>query len=151
MAKDLVYLSRQMYKIAKAVEEDVNDFVKMVAADTHEQIVERTPVDVGTARSNWIARIGVPWRYVYRAFAPGSHLGRGERGNLSGAVRQARAVISRRKPEQTIYITNNLPYITRLNSGYSRQSPAGFVQSGILVGISAARQKFRFKNVRRIF
>lgn len=148
--KDLAYLSRYMYKAAAAVDDDVNNFVKAVSQEVHFEVDERTPVDTGRARSNWIVRIGRAWNLVYRPFAPGRHLGRGERANLNAAVAQAKAVLARRKTDETVYITNNLPYINRLNQGYSRQSPSGFVQSGISVGIGKAKQNFTFKKLRRI-
>jgi hypothetical protein len=31
-----------------------------------------------------------------------------------------------------MHITNNLPYIVRLNQGYSAQAPAGYVEQGVL-------------------
>lgn len=150
MAKDLMYLANRMPKIAEAIEKDVGVFVADIALRVHYNVVEMTPVDVGTARSNWIARNGSPWSFVYRAFAPGKFLGRAEGSNLGAAVAQAQGVVSRRKTDEDIYFTNNLPYIQRLNAGWSKQSAAGFVQRGIQAGISEGISGFKWPNLRRL-
>lgn len=151
VAKDLTYLTFKLLRLGEAVEKDVVEFTNTVALNVHDQVVFSTPVDEGTARSNWIVRVGRPWRFVYRAFSPGKRLGRVERGNYSASVRQAEAALGRRKKNLPIYINNNLPYITRLNRGYSRQSPAGFVQSSIAIGIKNSVSEFRFNNIKRVF
>lgn len=161
MAKDLRYLERRMVQIGKAIQADVVEFKKTVVRDVHYHVVQATPVDVGTARSNWIVRIGAPWTLVYKAFAPWPsrwrppYTGggtRAETANLRAAVRQAEGVLTRLRPgdAQTVYITNNLPYIARLNRGWSRQSPSGFVQNSVTVGVRSAVSRFRFPNLRRL-
>ncbi len=59
-------------------------------------------------------------------------------------INQARAVLATKKPGQKIYITNNLPYIRRLNDGYSKQAPAGFVERAVLIG-RKMRKNFKIK------
>jgi hypothetical protein len=39
-----------------------------------------------------------------------------------------------------VYISNNLPYIDRLNKGHSKQAPAGFIESAINAGLTAIRK-----------
>lgn len=114
-----------------------NDYGQAV----HEKVVSNTPVDVGTARSNWVIRIGRPFDLIYKAYAPGSHLGVGETANRAAALRQAAAQLGGNKSGQPIYITNNVPYIRRLNDGWSRQAPANFVQRSIVEGVNEARAK----------
>lgn len=150
MLQDLHYLARRMDQIGKAVEADTIEFGNAIARRVHYNVVEYTPVDVGTARSNWIVRLGASWQFVYRAFSPGKFLGRSERGNLNAATAQARGVIDSRRSAEDIYITNNLPYIGRLNNGWSRQSAAGFVQRAIVVGVSEGKREFNWPNLRRL-
>jgi hypothetical protein len=90
-----------------------------------------TPVDTGRARSNWIAQIGSAPDTVIDAYVPGS-LGDTEAANTQAALDQAEAVIKNYKGGQEIHITNNLPYIQRLNDGWSSQAPANFVEQGVM-------------------
>lgn len=39
-------------------------------------------------------------------------------------------------------ITNSVPYIGRLNNGWSQQAPAGFVRAAIQFGVNATRSEF---------
>lgn len=148
--KDLRYLANVMPKYAKAIENDVNDFTKEVAQEVQYRVAANTPVDTGKARSNWVMRIGAPFSFVYNAFSPGVKLGRGETANLSAVRRQGAAVAATYKTGSSIYISNNVPYIGRLNNGYSQQSPSGFVQNGVSVGMRTALTRFRWKNLNKI-
>lgn len=72
-----------------------------------------TPVDTGRARSNWHLDIGVP---TVQLVEPG--------GDIAPSL-------STYTIDQTIFISNNLPYIQRLNEGHSSQAPAGFVEDAV--------------------
>ena len=72
-----------------------------------------TPVDTGRARSNWHLDVGAP---TVQLVEPG--------GDLPTDV-------SRYTVNQTIFISNNVPYIRRLNEGHSKQAPAGFVEDAV--------------------
>lgn len=81
-----------------------------------------TPVDTGWARSNWIPNIGEPIE------APV-----GSRSNVNTAPQnQALGQVANYSLNKgRVYISNNVPYILRLNEGYSKQAPAGFVQRAV--------------------
>lgn len=141
MANDFNRFARRIRQIANGINEGVNDITKLAATRAQANVAAATPVDVGTARSNWIVRLGGGFRFVYRAYnpfrsryasppGPGGSINEG--ANLNSAMRQGAAVIARRKPDQDIYIVNNVPYIKRLDEGYSNQSPAGFVHRAVL-------------------
>lgn len=86
-----------------------------------------TPVDTGWARANWVPRIGEPFK------GTAGTREQAEAGNVSG-VEQAAGIVSLvgYKPARgKVYVSNNVPYITRLNEGSSRQAPAGFVQDAV--------------------
>jgi len=80
---------------------------RKVAFDTDNDLVAQTPVDTGRARSNWIPSLGSPSSITVEA----------------GNKPPIEPVISRYTLNDTIFITNNLPYIRRLNDGYSQQQP----------------------------
>jgi hypothetical protein len=100
-------------------------------------LINNTPADKGVARSNWRVGLGNPPRAVISAYAPGKNLGINERANASAAFAAGRARIlsvksTSRGLEKSIYIANSVPYIEKLNNGYSKQAPAGFVQTALL-------------------
>ena len=86
------------------------------------EIVSRTPIDTGAARSNWYISINNPNTIFDKNKTD---------GNLSGLDLHQLSTRSFRQ----IYITNNAPYIVRLNEGHSVQAPAGFIEAGIIRGI----------------
>ncbi len=91
-----------------------------------------TPRDLGWARANWIAEVGGP------AAPPAQPPP--QRGETVASTPEQAAGIAKvlryRLRQGAIYLTNNVPYITRLNDGHSRQAPAGFVQAAVRRGIN---------------
>ncbi len=75
----------------------------------------------GTAKSNWWTELGSP-------STPDL-----ENDNASAADAQAAAVAARYKVDQTAFISNNLPYIRRLDEGHSTQAPEGIIDAALLV------------------
>lgn len=87
------------------------------------EIIRDTPVDTGHAQSNWIASFKTPFSSVIGSKA------RVNRGYQSASrARLGRYNILTSGP---IFISNNVAYIVRLNQGYSKQAPAGFVEAAI--------------------
>ena len=99
-----------------------------------------TPVDTGWARANWIPRIGAPFSGTDGTRA------QAEAGSVSRAQQEAGiAAMLRYKitPTGKVFITNNVPYIGKLNDGWSKQAPKGFVQAAIkqaVVGLGQIRE-----------
>lgn len=102
-------------------------------------LVKSTPVDKGVARSNWRVGIGAQPSAFIEAYAPGKNLGIGERANASAAIAAGFARINTVKGvsgaggglKTAVYIGNNTPYIEKLNSGSSKQAPAGFIEMAL--------------------
>lgn len=93
-------------------------------------LIEDTPVDTGWARANWVPAIGSP-----RTKTAGTREA-AENGNLStGPQTTGQVEILRYKLGPTVHITNNVPYINKLNAGHSRQAPSAFVQNAVLRGV----------------
>lgn len=132
--------ARRIRAIGKGVEDNSNDLVKQVALVADQVVVVSTPVDTGRARSNWIASLGLPATQEIEPYAPGEGLGRGEGANAQAAIAQAQSEILTRRQGQDIYISNNLPYIEKLNDGSSAQAPANFVAKAIQAAVSAVRR-----------
>ena len=112
-----------------------SNVIRRLALSIDQEIVLRTPVDRGRARSNWAINIGSPAQGTRGAYQPGRKLGVEEGGNKQGAIDQGRAAISA-SPDfvSKIFITNNLGYIADLNNGTSDQAPKNFVRLAIVDG-----------------
>jgi hypothetical protein len=120
-----------MRRRAKQVEANVPKVVREVALGITQTVVSATPVDTGRARSNWQVDIGSASRGVLPAFAAGEG-GSTSGANSQAALERARTVIETYDAgDGEIHITNNLPYIARLNEGSSAQAPAGFVEQAV--------------------
>jgi hypothetical protein len=101
---------------------------RKVALELFRRVIYKTPVDSGRARANWQVTIG--------AQASGTV----EFDDTNGGATMSRATAASAgfKAGDTIYLTNNLPYIRKLEEGgypdgpktvggFSRQAPAGMV------------------------
>lgn len=153
MLTDLTSLSGWLDKIADEIETETANLRKEMVIGIINRIAEATPVDTGLARSNWQASVGAPASGIRRPFsaipsrwrAPYPQGGtRGERRNLLGATSAAQGALREYRDGDKVFITNNLPYIERLDDGYSPQSPAGFIRAGFAAGVALGRRNARF-------
>lgn len=115
----------QIPRILKSLFSVAEQIIKKVALDIVANLVKAaseggTPVDTGWARANWLVNIGTPF------LAP---IGTRESVPQAGT---GVASIATYKLGPPVFISNNVPYITRLNEGSSQQAPRGFVQAAIL-------------------
>jgi hypothetical protein len=131
--------ARRIRAIGKQVETGANRVKRQVALVADRELVLETPVDTGRARSNWIVSLQAPVLSEREPYAPGQKLGRGERANAQAAIDQGAGRIVVAAPGQTIFISNNVRYIGRLNDGWSAQAPAGFVQGAVMRAVSSVR------------
>jgi hypothetical protein len=136
---DLKAFSNRMLVIARNVPLEANRIKKQVAKAVNAAVVNGTPVDTGKARSNWIATLGGPADIVIMPYFPTSHGGIGETANASAAIEHAELVIDGVVPGQTINFTNSVDYIMLLNTGWSDQAPAMFVEQAVDVGVATIR------------
>lgn len=130
-SRSLEEFARRITLRGRNIEENADQLVRKVALAADQAVVSGTPVDKGRARSNWIAQINSAPSDVIDAYLPGSGGSTGEE-NTDAALAQAEGVISNYRYGDEIHITNNLPYIQRLNDGYSPQAGANFVEEAIL-------------------
>jgi hypothetical protein len=88
-------------------------FQKVIALEALRRIVLKTPVDTGRARGNWQTTI--------------NRLPPSEPIEPVDPITAGLPEISKLTDLGVIFIANNLPYIERLESGYSKQAPNGMV------------------------
>jgi hypothetical protein len=124
-----------MVVTGRVVEQNATKLVRRVALSADAQVVLSTPVDEGRARSNWQVQLNAPAGGTREAYSPGKD-GSTSGPNAQAAIDQVKAVIAAAKPGDEIHITNNLPYIGRLNEGWSAQAPANFVEEAVHAGVA---------------
>lgn len=91
-----------------------------LAAEVQSNLIADTPVDTGWARANWVVTVGQPAQQAI-----------GSKAAVTQAA-AAGAVLANYTFEQgSIFLTNNVQYIQRLNDGWSAQAPTLFVQAAI--------------------
>lgn len=92
-------------------------FQQVIALEALRRIVLKTPVDTGRARGNWQPSINQPIESVV------------DTTDLSGnqTISNGSATILGLKDFGTIFISNNLPYILKLENGSSQQAANGMV------------------------
>lgn len=108
--------------------------VKETAIAVLDTVVHKTPHDTGQARRNWQVAIRSA-RPINTPLEETDYEG-------DRTVAEGTAIIrsTARQPGQVVFITNALPYIQRLNEGWSQQAPAGFVEQCVQAGIRAAQK-----------
>lgn len=127
----------RMDRRAARVEENTNRRVRRIALAIFTELVVQTPVDTGRARSNWVVSLDHATNDPpFSPYAPGKD-GNTAAANASAAIQIGTASMSDRRPEQDIYIVNNLPYIEALADGWSPQAPPGWVENAIQYGTAA--------------
>ncbi|AXC34262.1 tail completion or Neck1 protein [Escherichia phage Shy] len=143
MAGNLLDLANRLEKKKAEIETAASEAAVFVAVTAVAELAYTTPVDTSKALSSWEVTLDAPSSNVGKAHYPGE---KGSTRNASAAetIAQAKAVLANKKPGQKIYITNNQPYIKRLNDGYSAQQSAGFVER-CLAKVRKAVQRYKLK------
>jgi hypothetical protein len=97
--------------------------IRKIAIECFRRIILGTPVDTGRARGNWQASTGSPASREVNALDP--------TGAMAIAAMVSEVSAWTPKDDLPAFITNNLPYIQRLNEGWSKQAPAHFIEQVI--------------------
>lgn len=117
----------QVRVVVESLEGFTEKLIKRLALNVTAQLVKDTPVDTGWARANWVPQIGSP-----RTRTAGSRRA-AEDGKVDlGPQASGTLAVAGYKLGPSIFISNNVPYIKRLNAGSSKQAPAAFIQAAIL-------------------
>ncbi len=112
--------SSQVSAFKKKALENATKIGRQSAFDLYAAITISTPVDTGLLRNNWFVTIDIP------TYARSSNA---DEGAYSGLVEEMRQKIDAFKFGQTVFITNNLPYATRIEfDGWSWRKPEGMVR-----------------------
>lgn len=96
---------------AKKAGASIDETVRGVTIELFSGVVQQTPVDTGRARGNWQCTVATPASDVI------------DRKDQSGSEVTAEIIAKAGGAGTVTYLTNNLPYILRLEEGHSTQSP----------------------------
>ena len=119
---------------------DLKDFtekkVKRLTLEVTSQLIERTPVDTGWARANWVPNIGSPIEtdlsFIQSEEDRLASVGSARSDQQAGIA----SVFTYRLDQGPVFVSNNVPYIQVLNSGSSDQAPAAFVEAAIQTAVN---------------
>lgn len=105
-------------QIASIMRGNISKVMRAATTEFYRQVTIATPVDTGRARHGWEITTDTPSDIVppEGKYPPPKIQEHGEQNIINV------------DPQETIYITNRVPYIEKLNKGSSRQQPARFVE-----------------------
>ena len=101
--------------VTARIQQRVNQQVRAVTIGVFSSVIKMTPVDTGRAKGNWQCTIGSP--------ANGTNQLADSEGAMIATVPNPAG--------SKVYLTNNLPYIQKLEYGHSTQAPSGMVRVSI--------------------
>lgn len=94
--------------------------VRKICLELTTSIIFKTPRKTGRAQSNWFASVGSPVNHTTEIL---------EGSAISVVARESKMADS--AYGNVYWLSNNLPYIERLEYGYSKQAPAGMARISI--------------------
>ena len=100
-------------------------FIKKLVVDIDASLVLKSPVDTGRFKANWVVGNGFVNTTTTESLQ---------------AANNELLINSIKVNGQNIYLTNSLPYASRLEYGWSKQAPAGMVRITLVEVQSIARQ-----------
>lgn len=143
MGQTLADLANRMDKLAASLTMEASRCAVEAAVAIVEDLAYKTPVDTSAALSNWQGSLEMPNLNEIEPYYPGSK-GSTKLRSARGTVETLKLELENKKFGQTIYITNNVEYIRKLNDGSSKQEPAGFVERAVLIGRKSIK-RFKLK------
>jgi hypothetical protein len=119
-------ISRFIGKTEKIVERSI----RRICMDLFVKVVEKSPVDKGRFRGNWFLTINTPSNQGGTGFIDkGKFRDPPDTANYSRADSASKGY---KIGDAAIYLTNNLPYAYRLETGYSKQAPSGMARLSVM-------------------
>lgn len=119
-------------RIKASLDRKIAAAAKALTLEIDKNLRRVTPVDTGHARANWVPSVGTP------------HSAEVEVTNKTGSGEHAAGVskvLAYKLGDGPLFVSNNVPYIRRLNYGHSKQAPAGFIEFAVDQAIVKLRSK----------
>ena len=109
-------------KIESKMARNLNQGIRATLLEVSTAIIKDTPADTGRARGNWQASIG---RGATKEIAVNNQRS-GEAKAIADVDQNVSVAVG-----DLYYLTNNVPYIERLEFGWSKQAPSGMVRKNL--------------------
>ena len=109
----------QMKQFENMTEKKAEKVFRKTCFEISNEVISNTPVDSGRAKNNWFPDIN---RFSTEMT---------ETTNKQGSINLVTNATPKLKIGDTFTLSNNLPYIVRLEYGWSKQKPNGFVAIAI--------------------
>lgn len=113
--------SGDIKKFNQKTGKNIDTVVKKVAFDLSRELIMGTPVQDGTARRNWFVSMNSP---IVRVTSDTDK-------NGGKTIRDAQVAVQGYSSGDDVWITNSVPYILRLENGWSAQRPNGWVSRSV--------------------
>lgn len=134
----------QLKLIFEGLDLAVTRVVRGITLECTSELKDGTPVLTGWARANWTPQIGSPYVVDLEGVDPTKNPGAVQGASAqaeAGVAQVATSYIFNINAPRAIYISNNVPYIGRLNDGWSKKAPAGFIQQRIEKGVAQGARR----------
>lgn len=116
-------------KFVEKAKKNPEKVMRQVSIKLFSAIIKATPVDTGRARNNWFASGSTLSQETTTYGAP---QGTATIQRVTAAtIQRVTAAINTATDWREFTLTNNLPYIQRLEYGWSKQAPAGMVRVNV--------------------
>lgn len=127
---DLMKGMKEVERMKQHYENKITSAMKIGIVDALRQVTISTPVDTGRARWGWYLSVKVP--------SPETP----PEGKYSAPKINERmqAIKDNFTVSDTLYLTNNVPYVPDLNNGTSKQAPARFVERSAAIAQQAVNR-----------
>lgn len=124
--------AKSMEIAAQAIDGNVEKAIKDVAKNVGTMVIYSTPIDTSRARLNWQTTLDQPatsklLQYPEKPTDPSV--------GTASALENLRATVDKYTIGKTVFITNNIEYIQKLNDGSSSQAPANFVAKATMAAL----------------
>ena len=103
-------------KFARLTNSSLDETGRAIALELFSSVIKDTPVDTGRARGNWQTSIGTPKD------------GEVDRTGEGAALAEVSRETANFGMGKVVYLANGLPYILRLEYGWSKQQPGGMAR-----------------------
>jgi hypothetical protein len=131
MTHDFDRLAKDLKKLTSTVKKNMAETVIKTAVMAGSSVIIGTPVDTGKARGNWQTSIDSPILSAIDRNDPAGN----EAIKELGTVSQRFTVLNK-----IINLTNNLPYINRLNTGWSKKAAPGYIERAISATVAQVKE-----------
>ncbi len=137
--KKLYDTSQSIKRLAQKLPAEISSkMVREMSIAATTEVVRDTPRDTAQAKNNWITKLNAPSdEKIIKEDGEYPQNGQIAIETLVNVSQMFNA-----KTDVSIYVANNLPYINRLNNGYSDQSSPNFIQRAVERGLNEARKKY---------